>query len=53
MGIQSSTQKIRQASDALDTEDFLADGEKIGAQNLIFFLKLVTEITGLEPTRTF
>lgn len=37
MGIQSSTQKIRQDSDALDMEVFLADGEKIGAQELDFF----------------
>lgn len=37
MGIQSSTQKIRQASDALDMEVFLADAEKIGAQELDFF----------------
>lgn len=37
MGMQSSTQKIRQASDALDMEVFLDDGEKIGARELDFF----------------
>lgn len=37
MGIQSSTQKIGQFSDALDMEVFLADGEKIGARELGFF----------------
>lgn len=36
MGTQSSTQKIRQASDVLDMEVFLAGGEKIGAWSLIF-----------------
>lgn len=37
MGIQSSSQKTRQASDALDMEVFFTDGEKIGAQELDFF----------------
>lgn len=44
--------EMRQASDALDMEVFLADGEKIGAQELDFFLELVTGMTGLEPRRT-